>query len=371
MLISPFKLERYYALYEFKSRVMLSSSDCESLSMEELIGMASPSSRALWENLPLGYTETQGHPLLRAEAALHYETIPAENLLVAAPEELIFIAMQTILQPGDHVIVLTPAYQSLYEIANSIGCGISNWQLRPTENGWTAGLDQLESLITSRTRLLVVNFPNNPTGYLPTRQEYDAIVGLARKQGMFVFADEMYRLLEYESAHRLPAMCDAYEKGISLSGLSKSMAAPGLRIGWLATQETNLLERWMAFKDYTTICNSAPSEILGLIALQNWSTIVNRNLQIIQSNIRLATDVFTQYAHLFNWIAPQAGSIAFPEWTGKTSIEDLCKKMLDLYSVMIVPGSLFDYPGKHFRIGLGRRNFEVGITYLKQLAAGE
>ena len=221
MPIAPFKLERYYALYEFKASIMLSSSDCESLSMAELLSNASSESLALWNDLKLGYTETQGHPLLRREVSNLYETISPENLMVAAPEELIYIAMQTMLQPGDHVVALAPAYQSLYEIAASMGCKLSFWKLRVDGNRWVIDLDELKKLITPQTKLLVLNIPNNPTGFLPTREEFDGIVQIAREHGITIFADEMYRLLEYRLEDRLPAMCDAYEKGISLSGLSK------------------------------------------------------------------------------------------------------------------------------------------------------
>ena len=125
MPINPFKLERYFAKYEFNTKYMLSSSDCESLGMAELLQMASPASLELWESLKLGYTEAPGHPLLRAEVAKLYPNISPENVLIAVPEEAIFIAMQTLLAPGDHVIVLTPSYQSLSEIARSIDCQVT------------------------------------------------------------------------------------------------------------------------------------------------------------------------------------------------------------------------------------------------------
>lgn len=367
MTIPPFKLERYYALYEFKASIMLSSSDCESLSMTEVLDMASPRNLDIWKNLRLGYTETQGSPMLREEIARKYRNIHPENIMVAAPEELIFIAMQTLLQAGDHIVAVAPAYQSLYEIAASNGCSLSFWRLKPTRTGWTADPDELETLITPHTRMLVMNFPNNPTGYLPTREQFDAILKIVQKHGILLFTDEMYRLLEYDPADQLLAVCDVYEKGISLAGLSKSMALPGLRIGWLATQYTELMEHWLAYKDYTTICNSAPSEILALIALQNQASIVKHNLEIIRSNIQGAADVFTRYRHLINWLPPRAGSIAFPQWKGKMSVEELCQQMLERYSVMLAPGSLFDHTGNHFRLGLGRKNFSAGISHLEQL----
>jgi aspartate/methionine/tyrosine aminotransferase len=366
MTIAPFKLERYFAKYEFNVKILMSSSDCESLTMTELLDMASPQSLDLWNNLKLGYTETQGHPALREEISRFYENIPPENLMVAAPEEAIYIAMQTLLKPEDHVIVLSPAYQSLYEIATSIGCQVSHWTLKPGSTGWQADLSQLKASITPQTRLLVLNMPNNPTGYLPSHRDFDAIIELARKYNLYIFADEMYRLMEFDPEIRLPSMCDVYEKGISLSGLSKSMALPGLRIGWLATQETVLLKKWMAFKDYTTICNSAPSEILGIIAVQNKNAILWRNLELIRANLIIAEDFISDHPDHFLWHRPNAGSIAFPQWSGKEPVEEFCHKLLDRYGMMIVPGSLFDYPGNHFRLGLGRKNFAKGIGYLNE-----
>ncbi|MBI5302996.1 MAG: aminotransferase class I/II-fold pyridoxal phosphate-dependent enzyme [Chloroflexi bacterium] len=361
MQIAPFKLERYFAEYEFKAQYLLCPSDCESLSLLELLQMADPDGLALWENLGLGYTETPGHPLLRAEVARMYETMTPDDVLIAAPEEAIFIAMHTLLKPGDHVVAISPAYQSLSEIAHAIGGDVTPWSFELRDNHWQLDLDQLARLLTERTRLIVLNFPHNPTGYLPTRDELDTMVDLARQRGAHIFSDEMYRLLEYDPARRLPAMCDLYEKGISLSGLSKTFALPGLRIGWLATRERAILDACQRFKDYTTICNSAPSEILGIIALRAKEKIIARNLTIIHNNLEIAAQFFAEHANRFTWLKPHAGSVAFPRWIGGTSVEQFCADMRERQSVMIVPGSIFDFPGDHFRVGLGRRNFVEAI----------
>jgi aspartate/methionine/tyrosine aminotransferase len=371
MPISPFKLERYFAQYEFKVKYLLSPSDCESLSMEELLQMASPENLALWQGLRLGYTESQGHPLLRNAVAGLYEHIPPANILIAAPEEAIFIAMQTLLEPGDQVVAVSPAYQSLHELARSIGCEVINWRLQPgMDTSWHLGLGQLEDSLTGRTRLIVINFPHNPTGHTLSCAELDGVIGLARKHGLYLFSDEMYRLLEYERAAQLPAVCDLYEKGISLSGLSKSFALPGLRIGWLAAQESGLIERWLTFKDYTTICNSAPGEILGLIALQNKANILRRNLDILHDNLKSARQFFGEYAQYFAWYGPKAGSVAFPAWLGRASVERFCQEVLEKQGVMIVPGSLFDFPGNHFRLGLGRKNLPEALEHVARYLDG-
>jgi aspartate/methionine/tyrosine aminotransferase len=371
MPIDPFKLERYFAQHEFTAKYLLSPSDCESLSMSELLQLADAETLTLWHELRLGYTESPGHPLLRAEVARLYQTITADDVLIAAPEEAIFIAMQTLLRPGDHVVTIFPAYQSLYEIARSLGCTVTLWALELGAEGWQLDLDRLERSLTDRTRLLILNFPHNPTGYLPSRGEFDALIEIARKHDLYLFSDEMYRLLEYDPARRMPPVCDLYEKGISLSGLSKTFALPGLRLGWLAMQGQALLTSWLSYKDYTTICNSAPSEVLGIMALRAKEAIVARNLNIIYRNLSAAEQFFAERKDRFLWIKPQAGSIAFPRWLGATSVEQFCQDVLAQQNVMIVPGSIFDFPGNHFRVGLGRQNFAEALqrvgAYLKSL----
>ncbi len=360
-LPAPFKLERYFARYEFSAPHLLSASDCEALSLAELLALADAEGRALWERLSLGYTESQGHPALRAEIAALYASLPPEQVVVLTPEEGIFIAMHTLLEPGDHVVALTPAYQSLSELARSLGCAVTAWPLTPAGDGWGLDLEALARALTPRTRLLVLNFPNNPTGYLPSRAEFDAILDLARRHGLLVFSDEMYRWLEYAPEQRLPAVGDVYENGITLSGLSKSFALPGLRIGWLATRRPDFIERWLRFKDYTTICHSAPSEVLGLIALRARAALLDRNLTLIQANLARAEAFCAAHPGLFQWLRPRAGSVAFPAWTGPGDAEAFCQGLVEAAGVMAVPGSLFDYPGPHLRLGLGRRGFAAAL----------
>ncbi len=365
MQIAPFQLERFFARYEFKARYLLSASDCESLPMQALLEMASPESLQLWQELRLGYTESQGHPQLRLEIARQYENVPPGQIFTAAPEEAIFVAMLALLQPGDHVIAVAPAYQSLHEVARFAGCTLSPWRLRSEAGGWRLDVDELERSLTSQTKLVVINFPHNPTGHTLSLDELEAIVEIARRHGLYLFSDEMYRLLEWDAGVRLPPVCDLYEKGISLSGLSKSFALAGLRLGWLAAREPGLVERWLVIKDYTTICSSAPSEILGIIALQNQERILQRNLGIVQENLALAERFFARNAGLFAWIPPRAGSIAFPQWRGAGTVEQFCQQVLEETDVMIVPGSVFETPGNHFRIGLGRRNFGEALDLIQ------
>jgi len=351
-----FELERYFAEHEFKARYLLSASDCESMTLPRLLALADPAATHLWQNLHLGYTESQGHPLLREEIAGCYATIHADDVLVAAPEEAIFIAMNTLLSPGDHVIVTFPAYQSLREVAVGLGCRVTHWPLQPVGEHWRLDLDFLQASLGPDTKLIVINFPHNPTGHLIGRSEMAQIIEMARQRGIYVFSDEMYRGLEYEEQQRLPAACDLYEHAISLAGLSKVLGLPGLRIGWLATQDQVLLARFSAFHDYTTICNSAPSEILGIMALRARDQIVERNLRILRANLGAASHFFSARSNLFTWMPPRAGSVAFPKLGACIPVVDFCRELLEKEEVMVIPGTMFDFMGNHFRVGLGRSN---------------
>src|SRR5512136_1083502 len=141
MQIPPFKLERYFAQYEFKVKYLLSPSDCESLSMNELLQLADPDSLALWNELRLGYTASPGHPILRDQVSRLYQAITPDDVVIAAPEEAIFVAMSALLRPGEHAVSIFPTYQSLYEIARAIGCDVTPWTLELDTNGWRLDLD--------------------------------------------------------------------------------------------------------------------------------------------------------------------------------------------------------------------------------------
>ena len=370
MKIKPFRLERYFAAHEFGVEHLLSASDCESLSLKDLLSLADADALALWHDLGLGYTETQGHPLLRQEVSMLYNEIKRDDILVAAPEECIFIAMHALLREGDRVIVLSPAYQSLFEVPVALGCQVTAWPLRVEGNSWHLDTEFLRSHITPATRLVVINFPHNPTGLLPQAHELHEIVKIAREHGAYLFSDEMYWLLEYDEKMRLPAICDIYEKGISLFGMSKTFSLPGLRIGWLATQDRTILEQCCVLKDYTTICCSAPSEILAVMALRAREVIRRRNVSIIQHNLEAADRFFADHAEQFLWLRPQAGSVAFPELLLDVPVDRFCKRLREERSVLLVDGGLFEHPGRHFRLGLGRKDMPEALERVREYMAG-
>ena len=311
MKLQPFKLERFFARYEFAVKDLLSSSDCDGWAQKDLISFADAQTRALWDDLTLGYTESRGLPLLREEIAGLYETLSADDVLVAAPEECIFLVLNAILEPGDHVICTCPAYQSLYAVAEGLGCAVTQW-LPDEAAGWRFDPDFLTGAIQSSTKLLIVNFPHNPTGYLPPVEDFRQMIEIARAHDLIVLSDEMYRLLELDAADRLPSAADLYEKAIVLGGMSKVFGLAGLRIGWLASQARDLLDRTALLKDYTTICSSAPSEVLALIGLRARERIIAENRPLVADNLQALSDFFVRKSDLFAWVKPRAGTICFP-----------------------------------------------------------
>ncbi len=364
MNLPPFKLERYFAKYEFSTKYLLCTSDCESMTIADLLSIEDGAAEK-FQQVWLGYTESQGSLALRAEICKIYETIQPEDILVhTGAEEAIFLFMFAAFQEGDHVIVHSPGYQSLTEAARAAGCDVSLWRARE-ENGWSLDLDELPRLLRKNTRAVIVNTPHNPTGYLMSQEDYQAVHTFARENDLLLFSDEVYRESEYEPATRLPAGCDLGEHAISLGVTSKTYGLPGLRIGWVATKNRQVYEKMAALKDYTTICNSAPSEFLAEVAMRNCTKLAERNLAIIKSNLAIIDTLFAHHPDLFSWVRPRAGSMAFPRLL-KGDVEEFCDRLVQKAGVLLLPGSVYDDSQNHFRLGLGRKNLPQAVERLEE-----
>lgn len=359
MRLPPFHLERFFACYEFAVPYLLCASDCEPLTLPELLALADDETRALWERLSLGYTESQGHPLLRQEIAALYPGLRADDVLVLAPEEGIFIAMNVLLQAGDHVIVTWPGYQSLYAVAEAIGCAVSRWTPHE-ETVWRYALDDLEALLTPATRLLVVNFPHNPTGALLSPEDWARLRTLAAARSVRLFSDEMYRFLEHDGPP-LPSACEGDETGVVLSGLSKAFGLPGLRMGWLATRDRHLLAQMAAFKDYTTICTAAPSEVLALMALRARDALLARSRAMVKDNLSLLERFIAAHSGLLSWARPQGGSVALARLRCD-DVDAYCAALAERAGVLLLPGSALDWPGPYARLGYGRKGLAAALA---------
>jgi aspartate/methionine/tyrosine aminotransferase len=360
--IEPFAIERFYERWEFRAELMLSSSDCETIAVADLLALE-PDAEERLHGLRLGYTEVPGSLELRSAVARGYERAEPEDVLtLAAAEEGIFTAYHALLAPGDHAVVEAPCYGSAIEVARSTGADVSLWQRR-YEEGWAYDVDALERLLRPDTTLLYLNSPHNPTGTQMPRETLERIVELARERSIVLFSDEVYRGLEHDPADRLPAACDLYERAISLNTVSKSYGLPGLRIGWLASRDAALLERIRELKLYTTICSSAPSELLVALALRHGEKLIERSRRLILANLPLLDAFLERRRDLFDWIRPSAGPIGFPRVKGDFDVQGWCEQTAERADVLLLPGAVYEEP-RHVRLGFGRANLPEAVERL-------
>lgn len=363
MRLPPFKLERFFVPFEFTARYMLGSSDSESVSIGDLLALE-PGATEQFQNHWLGYTEATGAPYLREEIAKIYTTVAPEQVLVfAGAEEAIFWYLNAVLQPGDHVVVQTPCYQSHLEVARAAGAEVTEWPLH-FEDGWAIDLDWLEKNIRPNTKLIALTTPNNPTGAHLSHAEQQAVVELARSRGIRLFFDEVYRELEHAPEYRLPAACDLYDRVTSLGVMSKSYGLPGLRIGWVATRDGEMFVRLQELKDYTSLCNAAPSEFLAALALRNRAKLLARNLAIVHHNLELLEGFFRRWSESMTWVKPVAGPIAFPKLRLPINSSAFVQDLVDKQSTLMVPGEVYDRPG-FLRLGFGRQNMPEALERLE------
>jgi aspartate/methionine/tyrosine aminotransferase len=364
-----FALETFMSKWEFVAKYNMTGSDAESLRLSELLAMASDADRSDFENISLGYTETFGAPALRQEIAATYDTVTPGNLLCfAGAEEGIYIAMKVLLTAEDHAIVVTPNYQAAETIPLSI-CDVTGVAL-DIDNNWNLDIGQIEAAIQPNTKLISINFPNNPTGKIISRATFDVLVALCRKHGIWLFSDEVYRLIERDEALRLPQAVDVYERGISLNVMSKAYGLPGLRIGWIACKDRDFLVRCERYKHFLSICNSAPSEALARIALKSRDRILTRTRTIVSDNLVLLNAFFAEFPQLFDWHEPDGGCIAFIRYKGAEGVEAFTQRLVEEAGVFFLPSSVYRsdltaVPENCLRVGFGRLHVPDGIVALR------
>jgi aspartate/methionine/tyrosine aminotransferase len=372
MQIDEFKLEHFFERHEFSARYLLSSSDAETLDLTELVALADDEMRDRWNELRLGYTEVRGDRLLReAVAHLYDEVDPDQVLIFAGAQEAIFASMNVLVGRGDHVIVVTPTYQSLHSLPAALGATVTKIEL-DEDRSWSLDLDAVRAAIRPEPTLIVANVPNSPTGSLPSRETFDGLIQIARGAGARLFLDEVYRFVEFDPDDRLPAAADADASALSLGVLSKSFGLAGLRIGWIATRDPEVYARLVSFKHYLTICNAAPSEVLATIALRAREPLLARVRGIVEANLAVLDGFMQRRADLARWVRPKAGTVGFVELLGPTRVDELAENLAREEAVMLLPGSIFDHPGNYFRLGFGRANMPDSLerleSYLDRLA---
>jgi aspartate/methionine/tyrosine aminotransferase len=366
MRIANFALERYFARWEFAVRHVLCASDVEPYRQAELLALADADGRERWDALTLGYTESLGLSALRAEIAGLYDHVDADDVITfGGAEEGVFLGMHALLDAGDHAVVVWPAYQSLHEVARSIGASVTLVPLDPVD--WSLDVSAVAAAMRPNTKIIVVNSPHSPTGAQLGGEQWVRLLAIADLHGARLFSDEVYRFLEH-GAPPLPAAADCGVRTVSLGVMSKAFGLAGLRVGWIATRDRQLRARLAALKDYTTICNSAPSEVLALIALRARPRVLQRALGIIRPNLAVLDAFFARHGDRLQWVRPCAGSVCFPKLLDGDA-DRFAAELVEEEGVLLLPGSQFGYSGNHFRLGYGRRDMAAGLERLDAFVA--
>ena len=362
-------LESYFARWRSAARHQMTSSDSQSLSLTELLSAADAEDLRRWDMLQLSYSDPKGAMWLRETIASAYQRLTAELVLCfAGAQEGIYAAMHALLSTDDHAIVVTPNYQSTESILVDL-CAVTGIALDPAYN-WALDIEAVAAAIRPNTRLISINFPNNPTGKILERDRFDALVELCRRHGIWLFSDEVYRLIERDPTMRLPAAVDAYERGISLGCISKSYGLPGLRVGWIACRDPAILCVIERVKHYLSNCIATPCELLAQIALKASTRILARNRLIADRNVRLLNEFSAARADLFRWHVPDGGVVGYPRYDGADGVERFCARLVEEHGVLLLPASVFNSevahsPDNRFRIGFGRRDFPMGLAAIE------
>ena len=358
MLIETFALERWMTRWELDVDYDIAESGILPLSLDELFGLVGKDIAAEIDReihrMPLGYSEARGTRALRSVLAATYARADPDDILVTTGAiEANFLLFHSLLQSGDHVIAVSPAYQQLHSVPRSIGADLSLWDVR-TDNGFAYDLNRLEALLRPDTKMIVLNSPHNPTGAMLTEGQLRDVVDLAERSNAWILSDEAYRWLEHPGGERLPApLHDLSERAISVGTLSKPFGLPGLRVGWFAANAEVARAAW-GLRDYVSLSPSGLSDALARMVIDHRDKILPRNDRIIMENISTARAWFAEHADLVTWSEPRAGLLAMMRYTLPIDSATLADGLARDARVMLAPGSTFGLE-HHLRIGVGQR----------------
>lgn len=343
----------------------MGASGPEAISLQELLSLSLDEDSQHWQGFSLGFASSQGDEQLRELIAEDYPGLTADNIITfAGAQEVIYATYHALLNAGDKMQVITPVFEPLSIVADLIGAQINKVAMKSVESTWQLDVDQWSDSFFPDTKLAVINFPHNPTGSMISHLQLQMMVDQCRDFDSWLFSDEVFRGLEYRDADRLSPVASIYEKGISLGVMSKAYGLGGVRIGWIACQDTSLIQRLHEIKQYLSICNSRADEVLASIALKNRETLLSQNVEIIQNNLQIIEAASEQFADRIEWYRPLAGCVAYPAVKKAESANDFVDNVLESTGIMLVPGECFLHGKKHFRMGFGARSFSYQFSRL-------
>ena len=351
MKIRPFAVEEWMNAYETGARYNIAETCVDSISVDELFRLCGEDSAAFWKRFSarrLTYGDIEGAPAFREGICRLYKTLKPEEVVTthgaAGANHHVFYSL---VEPGDRVISIMPTYQQLYSIPESYGAEVKLLNLTP-ENGYLPALEQLRELAVPGTKLICVNNPNNPTGALMSTELLREIVGIAKSVDAYVLCDEVYRHLTQEDVW-CESIVDLYEKGISVSSMSKVFSLAGLRLGWIATHDEALRKALLSHRDYNHISCGMFDEALAAVALEHSERILKRNRGIVRENLAVL-DAWVQSEPRIHYQKPRAGTTALVYYDYEPDSYTFCTRMYHETGAFVTPGDCFEQP-KSMRIG--------------------
>ncbi len=368
MKLQPFELEEWFRRYYFSTDLVLCSSGVKEYSVGELLSLTG--GREELEHIVLRDSPSLGAAELRQVLAHELGGLDPDELMIThGSSEAIFLIAHALLAPGDEVVALTPCYQSLYSVPEALGCTMVPWRLRFSER-YIPNLDELRRLITPRTRLVIVNFPNNPTGASLTLAMLSALLETVMEAGAYLLWDGAFTELVYETA-ALPDPRFRYARTISLGTLSKSYGLPGLRVGWCAAPR-EVLNRCIRLRDYVTLNLSPLIEFLACRAIQNRQQFLVPRLHQARYNLTYLTAWVEQHADECEWVRPKGGVSAFLRLRRLEDTQNFCQTLATQHGVFVLPGACFGSP-QDIRIGFGgdAADLQRGLGRLSCMLTGD
>lgn len=348
----------------------LSNSSAHALTIAQLCQLAGEDF-SRFADMPLSYASLKGDETLRALIAQFHQQLNCHQTLMSAEHVLTFCGAQEaiaaiyqlVLEPQDEVVVVTPNYPSLIEMARKKGCKVNAIALC-SSNDWQLTIDDFKQCINANTKLIVLNSPHNPTGQIIDSDLANDILQLAKQYNCYIISDDVAQASNYHELPLAHSFLD-YEKTFVISVMSKSLGLAGVRIGWVVSQNVSLLNSLLAIKSYGSICCSAVDEQLAIMALTHASTIINNNNALIASNIDYFNCFVDQFDDRFAWTPPKAGILALVEVKVEQPVMSWATALAKRYQLLALPSELFGLSGSYFRLGLGQRSFQQSIDTLK------
>lgn len=352
MELVQFGCEDWLNVWEKSATLDIAQSTIEALSLEEILSFEPDGGKAFMAKLmkeQFSYGWIEGSPAFKTEVAKLYQRVPEDNILSTnGATGANFLSILGLVGQGDHVIAQYPSYQQLYDWPKTLGAQVEYWQIKE-ENGWLPAIDELRQMVKPTTKLICLNNAAQPTGAIMTPSFLSEVIEIARSVDAYLLCDEVYLPLDEETDYA--PIADLYEKGISTNSISKTYSVPGIRVGWIATQDRNLCDEFRKIRDYTMISTGVFDDAVASLVLKHREKVLARARQIVKGNLAILKD-WVEQEPLVSMIFPKAVSVSFLKFEElpPNKTEDFAVQLLKETGVLIIPGNRFDLPG-YARIG--------------------